>query len=191
MGCLNNHNVGPYGGAVHDIHVYNNTFLNCGKSGQNFRGGMNFFDSRLTEVFVKNNIAADSFNYQIGYQSSTVQSGDVIADYNLIDGPHSNSGGFIAVTGPNDIYQDPGFVTDSYKIDVGSPAIDACDNSVWDGIPNISDFEGNPITDGSGTIVADNGVVDCGAYEFISETIPPPPPPPAISPSTGSYPIWN
>ena len=51
-------------------------------------------------------------------------------------------------------------------LSLDSPCIDAGENSVWSGIPNITDIEGNSITDASGNIVAAGGTVDIGAYEF-------------------------
>ncbi|MHA1809340.1 MAG: choice-of-anchor Q domain-containing protein [Candidatus Heimdallarchaeaceae archaeon] len=46
-----------------------------------------------------------------------------------------------------------------------SPAINAGDNSVWNGIASVTDYEGNEITDSEGNIVAHGDVVDIGAYE--------------------------
>jgi lysophospholipase L1-like esterase len=67
---------------------------------------------------------------------------------------------------------DPLFSSSDFHISSNSSAINAGTNLVWSGQNNITDFEGNPITNGTGTIVASGGIVDIGAYEFQDSTAP-------------------
>ena len=69
----------------------------------------------------------------------------------------------------NNIDADPEFVDPEYgdfHLQISSPSIDAGDNDIWEGIACVMDIEGNEITDGSGSIIAEGGTVDIGAYEF-------------------------
>jgi hypothetical protein len=58
----------------------------------------------------------------------------------------------------------------NFNLQSGSPAKNAGDNSVWQGISNIMDYDGVPITDASGNIVAPGGIVSCGALEYSEGT---------------------
>jgi len=85
----------------------------------------------------------------------------------VIDGDQNDGGGFTAIEGDNAIEADPLFVdTDDFHLQATSPAKHTCDSSVWQGTPNISDYDGVAITDESGNIVVSGGVVSCGAYEY-------------------------
>ena len=52
-----------------------------------------------------------------------------------------------------------------FRLKAASPCRNRGDNGVWAGQANISDYDGNPITDADGNIVAVNGIVDIGALE--------------------------
>ncbi|WP_136807922.1 right-handed parallel beta-helix repeat-containing protein [Desulfosediminicola flagellatus] len=160
------HNAGTTGKNVYDIFVYNNTLYLNGTSGTKYFGGVRIFDTLLTGVTFKNNILSHGYNFQIGvdYISPSV----VTLDNNVIYGVNVDSGGFSHLNGKNTIFSDPLYTapgSNDFHLRAGSPAKDACDNSVWQGIPNIKDYDGVPITDGSGKIVAPGGIVNCGAYE--------------------------
>ncbi len=62
------------------------------------------------------------------------------------------------------------FYKGDLNLTVNSPLKDTGLNSVWQGTPDVVDYIGNIITDGSGDIVASGGIVDIGFLEF--EEIP-------------------
>jgi len=175
------HDEGTTGGPVYNIYFYNNTLYLNGKADQDWHGGVRILDSLLSTggVTFKNNIIANSYNYQIGYYHSLVQLTDIVANYNVIYG--INSGGYAYNSGTNTITSNPLFVNaagNNFTLQSGSPARNACDNSVWQGKPNITDYNGVKITDSSGNLVAPGGRVDCGAIEYGegtggTDTIPP------------------
>jgi hypothetical protein len=55
-----------------------------------------------------------------------------------------------------------------YRLRPDSPCINRGSNAVWLGAANVTDYSGAAITDASGNIVAPGGVVDIGAYEYVS-----------------------
>jgi hypothetical protein len=120
------------------------------------------------EAIIKNNIVQ---GFNIGILKSR---GTLTEDYNNAYGAFTeNYSGFFA--GEHSIQQDPNFADtadDNFSLQSNSPAINAGTNSVWSGQNNIIDYEGNAITNGSGTIVASGGTVDIGAYEFQDSTAP-------------------
>ena len=160
------HNLYTASGAVKDIYVYNNTFYQNGKSGVNHYGGIRIWDELIENLVFKNNIFSQGYNFQVGVDG--VPAEEYTVDYNVIYGNQNNTGGFTAVDGTNAIESNPLFVNvsfNNYHLQSTSPAKNACDNSVWQGTPNIKDYDGVPITDGSGNIVASGGRVSCGAYQ--------------------------
>ena len=163
------HNVFPSSGAVKDIKIYNNTFYMNGQSGVGQYGNIRVWDQLIENLVIKNNIMAQNYNFNVGiHQTTGPAPSKYTVNYNVIYGGQKNTGGFTAVDGTNAIISNPIFVNviaDNFHLQSGSPARDACDNSVWRGILNIKDYDGVPITDGSGNIVALGGRVNCGAYE--------------------------
>jgi hypothetical protein len=69
----------------------------------------------------------------------------------------------------NSIVADP-LLVDAMKNDFHlqsvSPAKNAGNNSVWQGVPDIKDYDGVTITDAGGNVIAPGGTVSCGAYEY-------------------------
>ena len=163
------HNVFPSSGAVKDIKIYNNTFYMNGQSGVGQYGNIRVWDQLIENLVIKNNIMAKNYNFNVGiHQTTGPAPSKYTVDYNVIYGDQNDTGGFAAVDGTNAKKSDPLFVdmsADDFHLQSGSPARNACDNSVWRGIPNIKDYDGVPITDGSGNIVTPSGRVSCGAYE--------------------------
>lgn len=164
------HDSGTEGGPVYNIYVYNNTFYKNGTSGVGYKVGTRIFDSLLATggLILKNNIFAESYNQQVGYDASRVDSSDIVMDYNVVYGTQVNSGPFTALSGTNYIDGNPLFTNAAngdFTLQTGSSAKDVCDNSVWAGVPDVVDYAGTPVTDGSGTIVAPGGTVNCGAFE--------------------------
>lgn len=160
------HNLYTASGAAKDITVYNNTFYNNGTSGINYYGGIRVWDELIENLVFKNNIFNQGYNFQVGVDG--VPAEEYTVDYNVIYGNQVNTGGFTAVDGTNAIKSNPLFVNvsvNNYHLQSTSPAKNACDNSVWQGIPNIKDYDGVPITNESGNIVAPGGRVSCGAYQ--------------------------
>jgi hypothetical protein len=165
MGGIVFHNIGPSGNSVRDIFIYNNTLYLNGTNGTTYFGGVRIFDTMLARVTFKNNILVNAYNFQIGV--SGVDPSVVTADHNVIYGAQLDVGGYTHIPGTNTILSDPLFVsTSDFHLQSGSPAKYGGDNSVWQGIPNIKDYDGVPITDTSGNIVAPGGTVSCGAYEY-------------------------
>jgi hypothetical protein len=165
------HDEGTTGNPIYDIYVYNNTFYQNGTNGIAWYGGIRIFDSLLESVTFKNNIFADAYNFQIGYDATRVQLSDIVMDYNVVYGT-SNLGAFTPIYGTNAITGDPLFTdaaNNNFTLQGGSSAINAGDNSVWQGIPNIKDYDGVDITDSNGNIIVPGGTVSCGALEFIDE----------------------
>ena len=166
------HDEGTTGDPVYNIYVYNNTLYANGTSGSDWLGGVRVFDSLLATngVTFKNNIFSSAPYFQVGVEDEPGGPGidAVVLDHNVIYGVHANSSVFIAVTGTNAITSDPLFTNAAggdFTLQAGSPALNACDNTVWAGTVNVIDFNGVAITDGSGNIVAPGGTVNCGAFE--------------------------
>lgn len=163
------HNQHNTSGAVRDVKIINNTFYRNGQNGVNDQGNIRIADQLIENLIIKNNIMSDNHNFQVGVHNvAGPPASEYTVDYNVLDGSQNNTGGYVAVTGTNAIKSAPQFVNSSandFNLQSGSPAEDACDNSVWRGTPNIMDYAGVPITDGSGNIVAPGGRVNCGAYE--------------------------
>ena len=171
-GGLTMHDEGTTGDPVYNIYVYNNTLYANGTSGSDWLGGVRVFDSLLATngVTFKNNIFSSAPYFQVGVEDEPGGPGidAVVLDHNVIYGVHANSSVFIAVTGTNAITSDPLFTNAAggdFTLQAGSPALNACDNTVWAGTVNVIDFNGVAITDGSGNIVAPGGTVNCGAFE--------------------------
>ncbi|MBM9513115.1 right-handed parallel beta-helix repeat-containing protein [Desulfogranum marinum] len=161
------HNAGPTGASVYDIFIYNNTLYRNGTSGTNWYGGVRIFDQLIKSVTFKNNILSSAYNFQIGVDKN-VSPSVVTLSHNVIYGVTGGSGAFADLKGTNTISKNPLFNSpdsNDFQLQAGSPAEDACDNSVWQGVPNIEDYNGVPITDSNGVIVAPGGRVNCGAYE--------------------------
>ena len=157
------HANGPTGNPVSDIKVYNNTFNRNGTNGTTSYGGVRIFDPLLTGVTFKNNIMSNAYNFQIGVDN--VSASVVTADYNVIYGDNADIGGFVHISGTNTISTDPLFTgTDDHTLQAGSSALNTCDASVWAGTPNVLDYAGTAITDGTGTVIAPGGM-NCGALE--------------------------
>jgi len=154
-------------GTVRDIYVYNNTFYNNGTPGTQFYGNMRVYDHTLENLVIKNNILAQNHNFHVGIHNNTGPAASkYTVDTNLIHGSQGSVGGFQAIAGSRNITANPLFAsTKDFRLQAGSPAEDACDNSAWQGIPNIKDYDGVAITDERGNIVAPGGKVNCGAYE--------------------------
>ncbi|MDA3824110.1 MAG: right-handed parallel beta-helix repeat-containing protein [Bacteroidales bacterium] len=165
-------------GNITNIKIYNNTLFQNGTKGVNYWGGIRIFDPLIVSLDFRNNIFADAHNFQIGYHLDKLPSG-ITSDYNVIRGENSKvTGGFTPLKGANDITitGEPLFVDASimdFHLETGSPAINAGNNAVWQGIPNISDYDSVHITDESGNIVAPDDTVSCGAFEFEAEVVIP------------------
>jgi hypothetical protein len=173
-GGIGFHNEGTTGNPVSDIYIYNNTLFHNGTNGIDQFGGVRIFDQLLTEVVFKNNIFTSAYNFQIGYDAAKVDPMCITVDNNLIYGVNVNSGQFTAISGANTITENPLFIdvaNNDFRLIGTSPAIAAGDNSVWQGIPNIKDYDGVPITDAGGNIVTPGGKVSCGAFEIVVKNV--------------------
>lgn len=163
------HNEYPSSGNVQNITVYNNTFWGNGTNGAIEFGGLRVWDQLILSVTFKNNVFSDGHNFQLGIKNITADKYTV--DYNVIDGVQGNVSGYTAVTGTNAIESDPLFVsTSDFHLQSASPAIGTCDSSVWQGTPNVSDYDGVAITDSSGNVIGD---MDCGALSYVSGDLNP------------------
>ncbi|WP_319548764.1 right-handed parallel beta-helix repeat-containing protein [Desulfogranum marinum] len=168
-GAMAFHNVYPASGAVQDIFIYNNTFYQNGKNGVGQYGNIRIWDELINNLVIKNNIMGQNYNFHIGIHLNTnLAPSKYTVGYNVLFGTQKNNGGFTAIDGSNTIKSDPLFVNSSagnFRLQSGSPAKKACDNSVWRGTPNITDYDGIALTDENGAIVASGGKVSCGAYQ--------------------------
>ncbi|WP_136809821.1 right-handed parallel beta-helix repeat-containing protein [Desulfosediminicola flagellatus] len=167
------HHPGRFGPVdpIQNLYIYNNTIVNCGPVEPSYQGGYLIRNPDANNVYIKNNIFSQNVGYQIGFSTLDMSIPDRDG-YNInknvmhgtINSPYVKS--VDGVAGNNAILANPLFFNSSdFHLQAGSPAKDACDNSVWQGIPNIKDYDGIPITDGVGNIVAPGGRVNCGAYE--------------------------
>lgn len=173
-GALVLHDVEPTGLDVEDIYVYNNTFYGNGNADDSWKGGVRVQDSMLVMggITLKNNIFASNHNYQVGYDHSKVQATDLILDYNVVYGDTNTWATSIVST--NAITTDPLFTdaaNEDFTLQDDSPARGACSNAVWQGTPDIADYNGTAITDGNGDIVTPGGTVNCGAFGDVVTTV--------------------
>jgi hypothetical protein len=165
------HNVWPEEGDVYDIFIYNNTVYQNGTNDDAFKyyGGVRLWDELLQGVTFKNNILSHGYHFQIGVQN--ISPAVVELAHNVIYGPQGDAG-FTHLDGTNTITSDPLYkdaANHDFSLQSSSSAINAGDNSVWIGKPNITDFNGTAITDNNGNIIVPGGTVSCGALEFIDE----------------------
>ncbi|WP_319548763.1 right-handed parallel beta-helix repeat-containing protein [Desulfogranum marinum] len=168
-GAIAFHNKYPASGAVQDIFIYNNTFYQNGTNGTGQYGNIRVWDQLIDNLVIKNNIMGQNHNFHVGIHTATGPApSKYTVGHNVLSGTQKNAGGFAAVDGSNSIKSDPLFVNssaDNFRLQSGSPAKKACDNSVWQGTPNITDYDGVALTDEKGAIVASVGKVSCGAYQ--------------------------
>jgi hypothetical protein len=167
------HNKYSESGKVYSINIYNNTLCQNGTNDDQHKyfGGVRMWDELLERVTFKNNILSENYHFQIGVNN--ISPSVVTLDHNVIYGVQGDGGGFTHLDGTNTISSDPIYVdkmSHDFNLQSNSPAINAGDNSVWTGEANITDFNGTPITDGSGNVIVDGGIVSCGALEFIPNT---------------------
>ena len=155
---------------VKDIFIYNNTIYNCGPISPAFQGGIVLRNPDSTNIHIKNNIFSQNVGFQIGFSNvdGTIPVSQFHINTNVLDGDINTV--FVeainGISGYNPILASPQFINNSnLRLQTDSPAKNTCDNSVWEGTPNISDYDGIPITDRNGNIVAPGGIVSCGAYE--------------------------
>jgi hypothetical protein len=173
-----------------DLFVYNNTLVNCAIEGShNAQGTFSLRNGHVKNINIKNNILSRSESFAFGFSpevppavrdeyhisynfldgvvnSTTVQIIDgVTGAYPILGYPESNipldTNGY-PTQQVNLTSNDPLFVSAAnFHLQANSPAIGACDVSVWQGMHNIKDYDGNPVTDENGNLV---GRVSCGAY---------------------------
>ena len=80
----------------------------------------------------------------------------------------AGSGTYSDIAGTSLWNTDPLFIdpdNNNFRLKASSPCRNRGDNGVWAGQASIFDYEGNPITNADGDIVAVNGTVDIGALE--------------------------
>ncbi|MBM9513111.1 right-handed parallel beta-helix repeat-containing protein [Desulfogranum marinum] len=156
---------------IQNIYVYNNTVVNCGPASPASEGGYFIRNPDASNVNIKNNIFSQNVGYQVGFSTTSMTIPDR-AGYNIennvmhgtINTPNVSS--VDGVAGNNAILSDPLFISASdFHLQNGSPAENTGKASVWQGIPNITDYDGKAITDENGNIVTPDGTVNCGAYE--------------------------
>lgn len=149
-------------GDITNISILNNTFFACGTSGVNYYGGIRIINPEVDDIDFKNNIFANAFNFQIGYDNTkfTSQPAGMIVDTNVIYGVNVQTGGFNPIAGTNTISGDP-LLSSSNVPQTGSSAINSGSTSIWSGFTDIFDYNGNLITDATGTVVA--AYINCGA----------------------------
>ena len=155
---------------IKNIFIYNNTIYNCGPVSPSFQGGLILRNPDSKNIHIKNNIFSQNLGFQVGFSNidGTIPISQFHINHNVFDGDINtpNVKTINGVSGYNPIIASPQFIsTSNLRLRAGSPAKNACDSSVWKGTPNISDFDGIPITDSHGNIVAPGGRVSCGAYE--------------------------
>jgi parallel beta-helix repeat protein len=140
--------------------IINNTFRSA-----RYRGAS--IQDNVTSTITQNNI------FEGGSSSDFfVNAGDSITGgYNLFinDTCNMHNASYYTNTNNTDLCAtDPFFVSSTNSLlQSTSPCRDTGNNSVWSGIASITDYQGRPITDVSGTIVAPGGTVDIGAYEYM------------------------
>jgi len=170
-------------GSPDNIRIYNNTIyqpvidaiqLNC---------------TGLNNLTIKNNII---YNTQSNRQILNMSDSDFnnpgwVIDHNLyyasnqsklfyegLSGSWYNLSEFQSVQnqGINSEINDPLFIdasNENFNLNDGSPAINAGDNTVWNGVASVFDIKGTRITNSTGSILtALIGSVDIGAFEYTS-----------------------
>ena len=125
------------------------------------RGELNIDETCTIQNCIGNNPSGDDINIATG-KTVTAKNNCFTDNTHAGSGSYSDGGNRTTLWGTDPVFVD----TINFRLHATSPCRNAGDNSVWQGEPDVYDYDGNPITDAGGNIVAMYGIVDIGAIEY-------------------------